>query len=99
MYVMICPTFCTLFMPLQLAAMPGGNSSFQNGDAQTETSGIQEHHYSPLSQVTQMGAGHGGEGAEDRHGPPMRRRATERQEMQQDRRAPSGEINLINSTL
>ncbi|KAG1941085.1 protein HEXIM2 [Pimephales promelas] len=82
---------------IKLAAMPGGNSSFQNGDAQTETSGIQEHHYSPLSQVTQMGAGHGGEGAEDRHGPPMRRRATERQEMQQDRRAPSGYMSHHNA--
>ncbi|XP_051770315.1 acyl-CoA-binding domain-containing protein 4 isoform X2 [Ctenopharyngodon idella] len=58
----------------------------------TEISGIQEHHYSPLSQVTQMGAGHGGEGAEDRHGPPMRRRAAEREGMQQDWRDPSGYI-------
>lgn len=74
--------FCTLFfMPLQLAEI-------------TEISGIQEHHYSPLSQVTQMGAGHGGEGAEDRHGPPMRRRAAEREGMQQDWRDPSGEINV-----
>ncbi|KAK7134495.1 hypothetical protein R3I93_017803 [Phoxinus phoxinus] len=78
---------------IRLAAMPGGNSSFQNGHAQTETSGIQKHHYSPLSLVTQMGAGHGGEGGEDRHGPPMRRRATERQEMHQDRRDPSGHRN------
>lgn len=80
---------------IRLAAMPGGNSSFQNGHAQTETSGIQEHHYSPLSHVTQMGAGHGGEGAEDKHGPPMR--TTERQEMHQDWRDPSGYMSHRNA--
>lgn len=85
--------FCDSLEQLEtnkLAALPGDNSSFHNGHACTETSGIQEHHYSPLSQVTQMGAGHGGEGAEDRHDPPMRRRTTQREEMQQDWRDPSG---------
>ncbi|XP_048035433.1 acyl-CoA-binding domain-containing protein 4 isoform X3 [Megalobrama amblycephala] len=43
-----------------------------------------------IIKVTQMGAGHGGEGAEDRHGPPMRRRTAEREGMQQDWRDPSG---------
>ncbi|XP_067285198.1 acyl-CoA-binding domain-containing protein 4 isoform X2 [Pseudorasbora parva] len=74
----------------KLAALPGDHSSFQNGHACTETSGIQEQHYSPLSQVTQMGAGHGAEGAEDRHGPPNHRRTKERKEMQQHWRDPSG---------
>lgn len=87
-------------MPLQIAAMPDGNSSFQNSHAmcmtvlKTETSEIQEHHSSPLSQVTQLGAGHGGERADDRHGPPMSRRTAEREGLQQDWRDPSGEINL-----
>ncbi|XP_043109870.1 acyl-CoA-binding domain-containing protein 4 isoform X2 [Puntigrus tetrazona] len=40
--------------------------------------------------VTQIGAGHGGEGAEDRHGPPKRRRTTGREGMQQGWRDPSG---------
>ncbi|XP_067225582.1 acyl-CoA-binding domain-containing protein 4 isoform X2 [Chanodichthys erythropterus] len=81
---------------IKLAEMPGGNYNFQNSHAaymtilETEISGIQEHHYSPLSQVTQMGAGHGDEGAEDRHVPPMRRRTAEREGMQQDWRDPSG---------
>ncbi|XP_067225584.1 acyl-CoA-binding domain-containing protein 4 isoform X4 [Chanodichthys erythropterus] len=43
-----------------------------------------------IIKVTQMGAGHGDEGAEDRHVPPMRRRTAEREGMQQDWRDPSG---------
>uniref|UniRef100_A0A671NND2 Acyl-CoA binding domain containing 4 n=1 Tax=Sinocyclocheilus anshuiensis TaxID=1608454 RepID=A0A671NND2_9TELE len=74
----------------RLAAMPDGNASSQNGHALIETSGIQVHHYSPLSQVIQIGAGHGGEGAEDRLGPPIRRRTTGREGMQQGWRNPSG---------
>ncbi|XP_051958346.1 acyl-CoA-binding domain-containing protein 4 isoform X3 [Xyrauchen texanus] len=42
--------------------------------------------------VTQMGIGHGGEGAEDSHGPPMRRRNTGRESQQQYWRAPSGNM-------
>ncbi|XP_016401079.1 acyl-CoA-binding domain-containing protein 4-like isoform X2 [Sinocyclocheilus rhinocerous] len=72
------------------AAMPDGNASSQNEHAHIETSGIQENHYSPLSQVTMFGAGHGGEGAEDRHGPSKRRRTTGREGMQQGWRDPSG---------
>ncbi|XP_052466715.1 acyl-CoA-binding domain-containing protein 4 isoform X2 [Carassius gibelio] len=40
--------------------------------------------------VIQIGAGHGGEGAEDRHGPPIRRRTTGREGTQQGWRNPSG---------
>ncbi|XP_059386669.1 acyl-CoA-binding domain-containing protein 4 isoform X6 [Carassius carassius] len=43
-----------------------------------------------IVQVIQIGAGHGGEGAEDRHGPPIRRRTTGREGMQQGWRNPSG---------
>lgn len=73
-------------------AMPDGNASSQNDHAHIETSGIQENHYSPLSQVTQTQepAGHGGEGAEDRHGPSKMRRTTGREGMQQGWRDPSG---------
>ncbi|XP_042607848.1 acyl-CoA-binding domain-containing protein 4 isoform X1 [Cyprinus carpio] len=74
----------------KLAAMPDGNASSQNGHSLIETSGIQVRHYSPLSQVIQIGAGHGGEGAEDRHGPPIRRRTTGSEGMQQGWRNPSG---------
>ncbi|XP_052466713.1 acyl-CoA-binding domain-containing protein 4 isoform X1 [Carassius gibelio] len=51
---------------------------------------VKVHHHSPLSQVIQIGAGHGGEGAEDRHGPPIRRRTTGREGTQQGWRNPSG---------
>lgn len=71
----------------QLSAI---SDSLQNGHAYTKTSGVQEHLHTPVFQVTQMGAGHGGEGADDRHGPPMRRRNTGREGMQQGWREPSG---------
>lgn len=61
----------------------------QNGHAYKETSGVQEHLYNPACQVTQMGAGRGGEGADDKYGPPMRR-STGREGMQQGWREPSG---------
>lgn len=83
------------FVHIQLAAMPDGNASSQNGHSLIENSGIQVRHYSPLSQVIQIGAGHGGEGAEDRHGPPIRRRTTGSEGMQQGWRNPSGKFNLI----
>lgn len=79
------------------AAMPDGNARSQNDLACIETSGIQENHYSPLSQVTQIGAGHGGEGAEDRHGPSKRRRTTGREGMQQGWRDPSGYMAARNA--
>uniref|UniRef100_A0A673LPF0 Acyl-CoA binding domain containing 4 n=1 Tax=Sinocyclocheilus rhinocerous TaxID=307959 RepID=A0A673LPF0_9TELE len=82
---------------VKLAAMPDGNASSQNGHALIETTGIQVHHYSPLSQVIQIGAGHGGEGAEDRFGPPIRRRTTGREGMQQGWRNPSGQGGRDNS--
>lgn len=75
----------------QLAAL---SDNLQNGHAYTETSGVQEHLYNPVSDVTQMGAGCGGEGAEDRHGPPMRRN-TRREGMQQGWREPSGKYCQI----
>ncbi|XP_073684423.1 acyl-CoA-binding domain-containing protein 4 isoform X2 [Garra rufa] len=80
---------------VKLATMPDGNTSSQNGHAHIETSGIQEHQYSPLSQVTQIGAGHGGEGAEDRHGPPMRR-TTGREGKQQGWMSRSGYMSPRN---
>lgn len=79
---------------LQPAAMPDCNACSQNDHAHIETSGIQENHYSPLSWVTQIGVGHGGEGAEDSHGPSKRRRTTGREGMQQGWRDPSGKFNL-----
>ncbi|XP_016306040.1 acyl-CoA-binding domain-containing protein 4-like isoform X3 [Sinocyclocheilus anshuiensis] len=79
------------------AAMPDGNASSQNEHAHIETSGIQENHYSPLSQVTMFGAGHGDEGAEDRHGPSKKRRTTGREGMQQGWRDPSGEPSDVRS--
>lgn len=84
------------FVHLQPVAMPDGNASSQNDHAHIETSGIQENHYSPLSQVTQTQepAGHGGEGAEDRHGPSKMRRTTVREGMQQGWRDPSGKFDL-----
>lgn len=93
-YVLHFVHFIFFFLHLQPAAMPDGNASSQNDHANIETSGIQENHYSPLSQVTQIGAGHGGEGAGDRHGPSKRRRTTEREGMQQGWRDPSGKFNL-----
>ncbi|XP_050980789.1 acyl-CoA-binding domain-containing protein 4 isoform X2 [Labeo rohita] len=81
---------------VKLAEMPDGNITSHSGHAHTESSGIQEHQYSPLSQVTQIGAGHGGEGAEDRHGPPIRRRTTGREGMQQGWMGPSGYMSPRN---
>uniref|UniRef100_A0A672QI88 Acyl-CoA binding domain containing 4 n=1 Tax=Sinocyclocheilus grahami TaxID=75366 RepID=A0A672QI88_SINGR len=70
---------------VKLAAMPDGNASSQNGHALTETSGIQVHHYSPLS------------GDSDRLGPPIRRRTTGREGMQQGWRNPSGHRSRLAS--
>ncbi|XP_051523437.1 acyl-CoA-binding domain-containing protein 4 isoform X2 [Myxocyprinus asiaticus] len=74
---------------VKLAAVP---DSLKNGNVHSETSEIQEHHLTHVSQVTQMGVGHGGEGAEDSHGPPMRRRNTGRESQQQYWREPSGNM-------
>ncbi|XP_051529858.1 acyl-CoA-binding domain-containing protein 4-like isoform X2 [Myxocyprinus asiaticus] len=71
---------------VKLAAMP---DSFQIGHARSETPVVQEHHYTLVSQVTQMGAGHGGEGAKERHGSTLRRNAG-REGQQQSWREPSG---------
>lgn len=71
---------------IKLTAVADGYSHFQNGH---DTSGIQESQYSALSQVIQIRAGHGGEGAEDRHEPPMRMTTVGREWLQQNWRNPS----------
>ncbi|XP_057214314.1 acyl-CoA-binding domain-containing protein 4 isoform X2 [Triplophysa rosa] len=88
--------FCDSLEQLDTVKLAALSDNIQNGHAYTETSGVQEHLYNPVSQVTQMGAGCGGEGAEDRHGAPMRRNAG-REGMQQGCREPSGNLARRNA--
>lgn len=74
---------------IKLTAVPDGNSPFQNGRTCIEISGIQESHYSAPSQLVQIGVGHG-EGAEDRHDPPMRMTTAGREWLQQNWRDSPG---------
>ncbi|XP_051969094.1 acyl-CoA-binding domain-containing protein 4-like [Xyrauchen texanus] len=71
---------------VKLVAIP---DSFQIGHACSETPGVQEHHYTPVSQVTKMGIGHGGEGAKERRGTTLRRNAG-REGQQQSWKETSG---------
>lgn len=80
--------FCDSLEQLDAFKLSAMSNSLQNGHAYTSED--QEHLHTPVLQVTQMGAGHGGEGADDRHGPPVRRRNTGREGMQQGWREPSG---------
>lgn len=52
--------------------IPTSNENY-SGHAYSEPFSVQAHHRKVASQATQVGAGHGGEGAENRKGPPTRR--------------------------
>lgn len=56
--------------------------------------GIQGQDYTPVPQVTQMGAGQGGEGTGDGHGPPMRRRDPGREGIRHGWREPPGKLQF-----
>ncbi|XP_072523009.1 acyl-CoA-binding domain-containing protein 4 isoform X2 [Salminus brasiliensis] len=84
--------FCDSVEQLDNIKPVAGPYSDQNRHALTEPTGVHGQDYTPISQVTQMGAGQGGEGSGDGHEPSMRRRDPGREGMRHGWREPPGDF-------
>ena len=72
--------------------MPDG---LDNRLALSEPSDNPGHHVAPVSRVTEVGAGQGGEGGGEGRGPPIRKRDSRRDAARQPAREPMGQSKTI----
>ncbi|KAI4872384.1 hypothetical protein NFI96_033646 [Prochilodus magdalenae] len=84
--------FCDSVEQLDNIKPVAGTYSDQNRHVLAEPIGVQGQDYRLISQVTQMGAGQGGEGTGDGRGPPIKRRDPGREGMRHGWREPPGGI-------